>query len=605
VPRLLRHSLLLALLFTLLSQALIAVLVSPLAYWVLDSLIGLSGNAVVANFGLVSFARSPAGIVVIVVGLLGLVLFGLIQNAGLSTINIRALTHQQTSLYGLYRVLLAQSRPLFRTALALAALALGVALPLAALAGLTYWLLLSGADINFFLATKPPQFVAALAIAGVLGAIGLIAFLFAQVRLIFTAALVMFEGKSGFEALRASNAMVRGHSWRIARALLRWIGVILACAVLASLIFSAVFALLAPGPGAGPATSAVALGVLFVASLALGAFQLILTPFLYGGLAAFLYLDQRARLGQEEPPELLHSLNPNAHHVSNRRLQLALVGATALFVLALAALVGVGAQGLAMRPTIAIIAHRAGAAGVPENSLTALRRAIEQGIATYAEIDVQETADGVVVVVHDSDLRRLAGVDARVWDLTLAQVEQADIGKNVGPQFVGERIPTFDEFLDAAKGKIKLNIELKYDRDAPLLAGKVVDQVRAKGMQNEVVISSLNAEGLAQVRTLAPELKIGFIDQLEVGSIGRLDVDFLEPEASQVTSSLMDTADARKLPVFAWTIDDATSAQKMYDAGVTAVITNDPPLVQKALAEREALSDQELMLVRFRKLLGL
>jgi glycerophosphoryl diester phosphodiesterase len=304
-------------------------------------------------------------------------------------------------------------------------------------------------------------------------------------------------------------------------------------------------------------------------------------------------------------PELPHGLDANAHHVNNRRLRLALISAAALFLLALAALVGIGSQGLTARPDIIIIAHRAGAAGVPENSLTALRRTIAQGIASYAEIDVQETADGVVMVVHDSDLRRLASVEARVWDLTFAQIEQADIGKNVGPQFVGERIPTLDEFLDAAKGKIKLNIELKYDREAPLLAGKVVDIVRAKGMQNEVVISSLDAEGLAQVRKLAPELKIGFIYQVELGSIDRLDVDFLEPEASLVTSELMDTADARRWPVYAWTIDDAASAQRMYDAGVSVVITNDPPLVRQALKQRDDLSDQELIMLRFRKLFGL
>ena len=95
------------------------------------------------------------------------------------------------------------------------------------------------------------------------------------------------------------------------------------------------------------------------------------------------------------------------------------------------------------------------------------------------------------MVIHDSDLRRLANLDARVWNLTLAQIEQADIGSNVGPQFAGERIPTLDQFLGVAKGQIKLNVQLKYDRDAPLLAGKVVNQVRAKGMQNERVSSSV------------------------------------------------------------------------------------------------------------------
>ena len=122
-------------------------------------------------------------------------------------------------------------------------------------------------------------------------------------------------------------------------------------------------------------------------------------------------------------------------------------------------------------------------------------------------------------------------------------------------------------------------------------------------MQNEVVISSLSAEGLAQVRQLAPELRLGFIYAFEIGSLARLDVDFLEPDESQVTASLLRAANTRGLPVFAWTIDDAASARHMYDLGVSAVITNEPPLVERALAERDALSDQELIMLRFRQLL--
>lgn len=600
---LLRRSLLLTLIFILLAQALSMLLLSPLTFWLINTAIRLSGTMVVANIGIVSFARSPAGIILIIVGLVGYVFVALAQLAALLIINSRAFARQPTSLYGVLRVLITRIRQLFKTALALSALVLLVALPLAALAGITYWLLLSGADINYFLSTKPPQFIAALSIAGVLVVIGLVALLIAQVRLIFVAPLVVFEGQSGFAALRASNALARGHTWRILRVLLLGLGVALALLILSSLIVSALSYLLASD--ASSTALSLSLAALFLGTILVSAFQAIMVPFLHAAIISYLYLDMRKRAGRNTQPELPTGVDANAHHMVNRKLRLGLVSAAVLFIAALACLVGFAAQSLLLRPKIAIMAHRAGAAGVPENSLTALHRAITQGIATYAEIDVQETADGVVMVIHDSDLRRLANVDARVWDLTLAQIEQVDIGSKVGPQFAGERIPTFEAFLDAAKGKIKLNIELKYDRNAPMLAGKVVNLVRAKGMQNEVVISSLDTDGLAQVRKLAPELKIGLIYQIEIGSIEQLDVDFLEPEASQVTDNLMSIAQARGLPVYAWTIDDATTAERMYDAGVSAVITNDPPLAQQALAERSTLSDQQLIVIRFRELLGL
>lgn len=602
LPVLLRHSLPLTLILTLLTEAFSALFVSPLVFWTIDALIGLSGSAVVANVGILSFVRSPVGIILIVVGLIGFVFVELTQLAVLSVINVRALVRQPSSLYGVFRVQSAKSGALFRTALALTAMVLVIGVPLVALAGLTYWLLLSGADINYFLSAKPPQFLLAVGIAGVLTVIGLIGLTVAQVRFVFVAPLVMFEGKAGLDALRASNAMVQGHSWRMFRQLLLWFGIALAFLIIGSLLVSATFVLLRPKSSASSAVFAITLAVLFLVIIVTGFVQQVVPPFLHAGIVSQLYLQQRTLLGKIAVPTLPPELDVNAHHLTNHKLRLSLSGALVLFVLALSCLVGLGAQAFLVRPTITIMAHRAGAAEAPENSLTALHRTITQGIASYAEIDVQETADGIVVVIHDSDLRRLAGVNARVWDLPYAQLEQVDIGSNIEPKFVGEHIPSLDAFLDAARGKIKLNIELKYDRAAPLLAGKVVDLVRAKGMQNEVVISSLNTEGLAQVRHLAPELKIGLIYQIEIGSVDRLDVDFLEPEASQVTPSLLDAANARGLPVYVWTIDDAKSAQRMYDAGVSAVITNNPPLVRQALDERSALSDPELILARFRAL---
>jgi glycerophosphoryl diester phosphodiesterase len=99
---------------------------------------------------------------------------------------------------------------------------------------------------------------------------------------------------------------------------------------------------------------------------------------------------------------------------------------------------------LELRDDVEITAHRAGATVAPENTVAALRRAIEDG-ADWAEIDVQLTADRAVVVIHDSDLRRVGGRPGRIGQMTLAEVQQVDVGNWFDPAFAGERVPTLDE----------------------------------------------------------------------------------------------------------------------------------------------------------------
>ena len=109
-----------------------------------------------------------------------------------------------------------------------------------------------------------------------------------------------------------------------------------------------------------------------------------------------------------------------------------------------------------------ITAHRGASRKAPENSLSAIRRAIELE-ADFAEIDVHITADGVPIVVHDEDFQRLAGDPRRPGNMTLEQVRRLDIGSKFDRKFAGERVPTLEETIDLARGKIKLNIELETD----------------------------------------------------------------------------------------------------------------------------------------------
>ena len=95
---------------------------------------------------------------------------------------------------------------------------------------------------------------------------------------------------------------------------------------------------------------------------------------------------------------------------------------------------------VAVRPLVRVTAHRGHSHAAPENTLVAVRKAIASG-ADYAEVDVQLTADGVVVLLHDRDLKRVAGDPRRLDDLTYDQVRRLDVGRWFDPSFAGERVP--------------------------------------------------------------------------------------------------------------------------------------------------------------------
>jgi glycerophosphoryl diester phosphodiesterase len=105
-----------------------------------------------------------------------------------------------------------------------------------------------------------------------------------------------------------------------------------------------------------------------------------------------------------------------------------------------------------------IIAHRGGAGVAPENTLAAFKRGIADG-ADWLELDVQENADGVVVIEHDRDFMRVAGVNLEVWKATNADLA---VGSSFDPAFLDQRVPTLREVPELAKGRAGVFIELKY-----------------------------------------------------------------------------------------------------------------------------------------------
>ena len=253
--------------------------------------------------------------------------------------------------------------------------------------------------------------------------------------------------------------------------------------------------------------------------------------------------------------------------------------------------------------SVKVTAHRGSSARAPENTLSAVRQAITDG-ADFAEIDVQTTAEGELVVLHDGDLMRMAGDSRRLRDLTLSQAKELDVGKKFNAGFLGERIPTLAEVIRLSRGRIQLNIELKYNWPDPSLAGKVVELLRREAFLTNCVITSLDPAALTEVQRLAPELKVGQIVTASVGNVTRLPGQILSVNKRAATRRFIQQARTAGKEVHVWTLNQGGDMLLMIERGANNLITDHPDVAVRLLRDRAELSDAEKLALSLRTLFG-
>lgn len=271
----------------------------------------------------------------------------------------------------------------------------------------------------------------------------------------------------------------------------------------------------------------------------------------------------------------------------------------------LAGLIGIGTMHtLRWEDRVRIMAHRGSSAAAPENTLASVKQAIVDR-ADFVEIDVQETADGQVVVFHDSDFKKLAGVDLKIWDATLRDLRQIDIGSSFSSKFSDQRVPTLAQVLKTCKGKIRVNIELKYHGHNQQLEQRVVDIVEAHGMAANIVAMSLQLDAVRKVKALRPDWKVGLLMSVSAGAIRRVDADFFAVNAAFVDSHFIQRAHDADKEVYVWTVNDAPSMSLMISHGVDGIITDKPALAREVLEQRARMSVPQRLLLELASVLGL
>ena len=247
---------------------------------------------------------------------------------------------------------------------------------------------------------------------------------------------------------------------------------------------------------------------------------------------------------------------------------------------------------------------RQGEIDAAENTLAAIKKAIEDK-ADWVEIDVQETADDKVVVFHDSDFMKLAGVDLKIWDATMDDLKGIDIGSWFAPEFKDQRVPTLDEVLDVCKGKVGVNIELKYYGHDKQLEQRVVEIVEAHDMAAEIVVMSLKIDAVKKMKSLRPNWKVGLLMSVSAGDMRTLEADFLAVNAGFANRRLVRSTHAGGKEIFVWTVNDISTMSAMVSRGVDGLITDKPALAKAVLEMRAKLSAPERLLLELAGVFGL
>lgn len=246
-----------------------------------------------------------------------------------------------------------------------------------------------------------------------------------------------------------------------------------------------------------------------------------------------------------------------------------------------------------------ITAHRGGAWKAPENTISALQYTIDSG-ADYAEIDVQETKDGELILLHDDSLKRTAGVKKNVWDMTLKQIEKLDAGASFHKKFRGEKIPEFTEVLKFCKGRLDLNIEIKYNGKNKGIVNKVVRAIKENHFEDHCVVTSMNYQFLKQIKKIAPEIRTGYIMTMTYGGVQGMEAaDFFSVKHTYVDEKFVTQAHALGKEVHVWTVNYKGDAKRMLDIGADNIITDDPIMVRKVQNRESGSSTGYVELLRY------
>lgn len=236
---------------------------------------------------------------------------------------------------------------------------------------------------------------------------------------------------------------------------------------------------------------------------------------------------------------------------------------------------------------VGITAHRGSSLEAPENTMSAIVRAYENG-ATHVEIDVQLTKDNQIILAHDETFKRTSKHDQRPDEMTLEEIQSLDVGAWFSEDYIGEKVPTLQDVMTYCHGKMIINIEIKGSKYSPGIYSILNDLIHQNDFVKSCVITSLNYDDLIYMENLTPELKTGYIMFVALGDLEKLDVDFYSIEAGNVSEDFVSDAHQIGREVHVWTVNDMLQMEEMIGFGVDNIITDNDKVLKNLINQNKS-----------------
>ena len=247
---------------------------------------------------------------------------------------------------------------------------------------------------------------------------------------------------------------------------------------------------------------------------------------------------------------------------------------------------------------IDIVAHRGGGNLAAENSIAGLEAAIEEGVA-WSETDIQRTKDGYYIINHDRTFKRLTGVKKAPKDMTIEEISKLRIKDKFNIAGQAQKVATPEEFLDTAKGKIGLFLELKGKTADTKMADDVIAMVKARDMEKDVVILVSSYKLVNYIEDKYPEIQTGFLYFFVLGKISDIRADVLIMEEREATPEKVHIIHRAGKKSYVWTVNSKSSMERFVDSDVDGIITDYIRDVKAAIRRRDDRTDIEIIMESF------
>lgn len=410
-----------------------------------------------------------------------------------------------------------------------------------------------------------------------------------SVRWVFSSVLFT-QNQCSYRSARATSVqLVRGRFWQTFFSVLVWNCCYFAALLVFLCLITVVVLMVIRATGSNDLIMSQAMRILkLLIQIVLWSFSFFATPICMAHLTALLEKRcvQMPEVVLPEPVPLSRSAKPFRRSTAVLTaccFTVAALGLNLSYVYSV--FTGKANFRLALFQNPTVMAHRGLSADAPENTLYAFSDAISVG-ADFIELDVQQTRDGVLVVMHDSNLKRTTGVNKDIWDVDYADIQNLDAGSWFDPAYANARIPTLEETLQFVDKRAKLNIEIKPTKHgSDTLEQDVAELITRYQYTDACYVTSFSYGSLKKIKEANPEIRTGYLMSVAYGQFYSLKyADAFSLNKVFVTSQVVNAAHQQGKQIFAWTVNSMSEVRSLCNLHVDSIITDDPVMVQNVIS---------------------